>query len=150
VLPGGLDRHRTQDAELEDRLLRALSDLDNLRKRFDRELERERQAQRDRIMLEWLPVVDDLERALEHAPADDPIGDGVRAVRDRALDVLSRLGYPRFDDVGHPFDPRRDEAVSTVDADAPPGTVVAALRPGYGAGQMILRPASVVVARKPA
>ena len=75
---------------------------------------------------EWLPVVDDLDRALEHAPAEPgPIVEGLRAVRDQALAVLAGLGFPRFDDVGGPFDPAGHEAVGTGRADARAGTVVA-------------------------
>jgi molecular chaperone GrpE len=135
-------------AEMEDRLRRALADLDNLRKRFDREITRERADERARVTALWLPIVDDLERALEHADSDDsPIVAGVAAVRDHALAVLERLGYPRFEDIGEQFDPARHEAVGTLDGEAPPGTVVALARPGYGTGDAVLRPASVVVAR---
>ena len=135
-------------AALEDHLRRALADLDNLRKRFDREVARERASERGRAAALWLPVVDDLERALEHATAGaDSIVEGVRTVRDHALTILEQLGYRRFDDLGELFDPLRDEAVSAVDVDAPPGTVVATVRPGYGTDEAILRPASVVVSR---
>src|SRR5918996_4389137 len=103
-------------ADLEDRWRRAVADLDNLRKRYARELERERAAERARVAAQWLPVVDDLDRALAHA-ADDPsaIVEGVRAVRDHALTVLARLGYPRYEEVGVPFDPARHEAVKVVE-----------------------------------
>jgi molecular chaperone GrpE len=135
-------------AALEDHLRRALADLDNLRKRFDREVSRERAAERARAAALWLPIVDDLERALEHAGADaDSIVEGINTVRDQALTILEQLGYQRFDDLGELFDPLRDEAVSAIDVDAPPGTVVATVRPGYGTDEVILRPASVVVSR---
>ena len=135
-----------QAAELEDHLRRALADLDNLRKRFDREVTRERATESAASL--WLPIVDDLERALEHAEADaESIVQGVRAVREQALRTLEQLGYRRFDDIGELFDPLRDEAVSAIDVDAPAGTVVATVRPGYGTDGNILRPASVVVSR---
>ncbi|HEY2815311.1 MAG TPA: nucleotide exchange factor GrpE [Acidimicrobiales bacterium] len=135
-------------AGLEDHLRRALADLDNLRKRFDREVARERATERARAAALWLPIVDDLERALEHAGADaDSIVEGINTVRDQALAILEQLGYRRFDDIGELFDPLRDEAVSAIDVDAPPGTVVATVRPGYGTDEVILRPASVVVSR---
>jgi molecular chaperone GrpE len=140
--------HAAAVADLEDRWRRALADLDNLRKRYARELERERAAERARVAAQWLPVVDDLDRALAHA-AEDPsaVLEGVRAVRDHATAVLARLGYPRYEEVGVPFDPARHEAVQAVaDADAPPGTVVAVLRPGYGREDHWLRPAAVAVA----
>jgi molecular chaperone GrpE len=76
---------------------------------------------------------------------------GVRAVRDQAVALLGSLGYPRDDEVGVPFDPVRQEVVTVVDdPEAPPGTVVKVLRAGYGRPQdRQLRPASVVVSRKP-
>jgi molecular chaperone GrpE len=137
-------------AELEDRWRRALADLDNLRKRVARDEERSRAEERARVAAAWLPVLDNLELALEHSAAEpSSIIDGVRAVRDQALAMLGRLGYPRRDDVGQIFDPARHEAVSTTpDADAPEGTVVHVLRPGYGNGERQLRPAAVVVATR--
>ena len=142
--------HSAALAELEDRWRRALADLDNLRKRYARELEREREAERNRVAAAWLPVVDNLELALAHVAADPgAIVEGVRAVRDQAVGVLGLLGYPRQDAVGVPFDPARHEAVSVVDdPDAAPGTVVRVLRPGYGEGERQLRPAAVAVARQ--
>jgi molecular chaperone GrpE len=143
---------QTEPSALDDgRLLRAMADLDNLRKRFQREVAREREAERLRSAAEWVPVVDDLDRAIDHAAADgsapDTFTEGLRAVRDHAVAVLERLGFPRFEDLGERFDPSRHEAVGTVEADAPAGTVVAVVRPGYGTPETVLRPAAVVVAR---
>lgn len=136
-------------AEIEGRLLRALADLENLRKRYARELTRETAAERARVAVQWLPVVDNLERALEHADADpSALIEGVRAVWEQAVGVLGRLGFPRFDDVGERFDPSRHQAVSAVEkVDAPDGTVVGSAWPGYGTGDTVLRPAGVVVAK---
>ncbi|WP_218009446.1 nucleotide exchange factor GrpE [Herbidospora cretacea] len=137
--------------ELHDRWLRAVAELDNLRKRTARDLTRQRLDERARVAAEWLPVVDNLELALRHADdaGADPIIEGVRSVRDQAVAVLARLGFPRVEDLGARFDPARHEAVSTVeDPQAEPGTVVAVVRPGYGEGPDQLRPASVVVSTK--
>lgn len=126
--------------------MRALADLENLRKRYRREIEREREAERMRGAAAWLPVVDDLERALSHADGEDtPVVEGLRAVLGEANEVLSRLGFPRFEDIGERFDARRHEALSAVAADGPPGVVLEVLRPGYGNGDVVLRPAGVVV-----
>lgn len=135
--------------ELEDLWRRALADLDNLRKRFTREVERERTNERARVTASWLPVLDNLELALGHAEADPAsVIEGVRSVRDQAVNVLSGLGFARDAEVGQPFDPARHEAVTTVPGgtDVPPGTVLHVVRPGYGEGEHQLRPASVVVA----
>jgi molecular chaperone GrpE len=139
-------------AELEDRWRRALADLDNLRKRYARELARERTAERDLVTAAFLPVLDTVDRALEHAEADPrSIVEGVRTLREQAMAVLSGLGYQREDAVAVPFDPARHEVVGVVETDASqaaPGSVVAVLRPGYGAADRQLRPAAVTVAQR--
>ena len=138
-------------AELEDRLRRALADLDNLRKRSMREIAAARATERAWVAAQWLPVLDNLERALAHAgPDHDPVVEGVRAVRDQAVAVLADLGFPRHEEIGVPFDPQRHEAaLARPQPDVPPGTVLEVLRPGYGDGTHQLRPASVVVATAP-
>ncbi|WP_405579980.1 nucleotide exchange factor GrpE [Streptomyces sp. NBC_01190] len=137
-------------AELEDKWRRALADLDNLRKRYARELPRELEAERARVASAWLPVVDNLDLALEHADADSgAVASGVKAVRDQAVEVLRSLGYPRHEETGVPFHPEEHEVVSVVDdPDTAPGTVVQVLRPGYGEPGRQLRPAAVAVSRK--
>jgi molecular chaperone GrpE len=131
-----------------ERLLRAYADIDNLRKRFQREVVRERADERARVVSEWLPLVDDLQRALDHAGADPgALVEGIQAMLDRALAVLVRQGFPRFDATGEPFDPARHEAVGAAAGDAPPGTVLAVVRPGYGTDDAVLRPAAVVVSK---
>jgi molecular chaperone GrpE len=141
---------RARVAELEDRWRRTVADLDNVRKRFAREREQLREEERARAAADWLPVLDNLELALQHADANPvAIREGVQAVRDQAVDLMARLGFPQRDDTGAPFDPRRHEAVSTVvDESAKPGTVVHVVKPGYGDGTRQLRPASVIVAAR--
>lgn len=138
-------------AELEDSWRRTAAELDNFRKRCARDVVRAREQERASVAGRWLPVLDNLERALEHASSDPAqIVEGVRAVHQQALTVLADLGYPRRDDeVGKAFDPARHEAVSTVaDESLVPGTVAHVVRPGYGPDNEILRPASVVVATR--
>lgn len=138
------------EIDFEDRWRRAVADLDNVRKRHSRELARERAVERARVAAAFLPVLDTIDMALEHAEADPAaIVEGVRAVRDQALGVLTGLGYPRQDDVGVPFDPLRHEVVAVVspqEAGQPAGAVAAVLRPGYGEPERQLRPAAVTVA----
>lgn len=136
--------------ELRARWQRAVADLDNLRKRYARALDRERGVERNRVAAAFLPVLDNLELALTHAEADpSAIIEGVRQVVDQAVQVLAGLGYPRQDETGVPFDPNLHEVVTVVDdAQAPPGTVVGVLRPGYGSDQSQLRPAAVAVAQQ--
>jgi molecular chaperone GrpE len=149
---GGADTIADQAAriaELEDARLRAVADLDNMRKRCAAQIRRAEEDARAAVARQWLPVIDSLDLALAHATADPAtIVDGVEAVREQALGVLARLGFPRRDDRGAWFDPARHEAVATR---PDPGTeadmVAEVVRPGYGDGDHQLRPAQVVVAR---
>ena len=137
-------------AELEDAWRRTAAELDNARKRCAQEVVRGRERERTAVASSWLPVLDNLERALEHASSDsDSVVEGVRAVLAQAVGVLADLGYPRRDDAGRAFDPAVHEAVSTVsDEGLVPGTVAHVVRPGYGPDDKILRPAAVVVATR--
>lgn len=143
--PAPRDRNNSDDA-----LKRALADLDNLRKRFVREVARERDLERRAIAKQWILVIDNLERALEYEKGDCPgLAEGVKAVRDQALEVMTRMGFGRFDDLGKDFDPSRHEAVATAAADVPSGRIMGVVRAGYGSGEDLLRPAGVVVSRGP-
>lgn len=140
-----------QIADLEDSWRRTAAELENFRKRCAKDVVRAREQERTSVAARWLPVLDNLERALEHASSDPgQILEGVRAVRQQALSILTELGYPRRDDeTGKPFDPARHEAVSTIAADdLVPGTVAHVVRAGYGTDDRILRPALVVVATR--
>ena len=136
-------------AELEDSRLRALADLDNLRKRCAAQVHRAEEEARATVARQWLPVIDGLDLALAHATADPAtIVDGVKAVRQQALDVLAGMGFPRRDDQGTRFDPVRHEAVAArPDPAATADLVAEVIRPAYGEGDRQLRPAQVVVAR---
>jgi len=149
---GGADTiadQAAQIAELEDARLRALADLDNMRKRCAAQIRRAEDDARAAVARQWLPMIDSLDLALAHATADPAtIVDGVEAVREQALGVLARLGFPRRDDRGARFDPTRHEAVATrPDPGTEADTVAEVVRPGYGEGDHQLRPAQVVVAR---
>jgi len=133
-----------------DRYLRAAADLENLRKRQKRELEDARLDSKGRVLKEMLPVVDNLERAIEHATAQagtNPIVDGVQLVLRQFLTAFERLEVTPVEAGGQPFDPNLHEAISQQESDSPPGTVVQVLQRGYKAGDRLLRPALVVVAK---
>jgi molecular chaperone GrpE len=148
--PPAADEQSAALDELHDRWRRALADLDNLRKRHAKEVERVRGDERARTAAAWLPVLDNLERALAHADADpSPVLKGVEAVRDQAVEVLRALGYPRYEETGVPFDPTRHEVVGVVDdPDTEPNTVAQVVSPGYGSDGKQLRPAFVVVSKR--
>ncbi|MFF1876266.1 nucleotide exchange factor GrpE [Leifsonia sp. NPDC058230] len=134
-------------AEVEDRWHRAAADLDNTRKRAARELALARDAERARAASVFLPVVDGLQDAVSYAKqVNEGLAEGMESIREQAVGALERLGYPRIDEVGVPFDPRIHEVLSVVErGDVPPRTVVAVARLGFGTPERLLRPAGVVV-----
>ena len=135
-----------------DRYLRSAADLENLRKRQKREIEDAKFDAKNKILKEMLPVVDNLERAIEHASASgaNPIVEGVQLVLRQFTTAFERLEVTAIDAQGQPFDPNLHEAISQQESDQPPGTVVQVLQRGYRSGERLLRPALVVVAKAPA
>lgn len=134
-------------ADFEDRWRRAVADLDNLRKRAAREIEFVRDSERAQAASVFLPVVDGLEDAVTYARGQSAgLAEGMQAIREQAIAALERLGYPRIDEVGVPFDPRIHEVVSVAGRDdRPPRTVVVVARLGFGTPDRLLRAAGVVV-----
>ena len=133
-----------------DRYLRPAADLENLRKRQRREVEDAKLESKGRVLKEMLPVVDNLERAIEHATTQagtNPIVEGVQLVLRQFLTAFERLDVTPVEAAGQPFDPNLHEAISQQESDAAPGTVVQVLQRGYKSGDRLLRPALVVVAK---
>jgi molecular chaperone GrpE len=129
-----------------DRWLRARADLENYRKRSDREVERRVADARDRLLLDWLEVVDDVDRALSFGSVADA---GLRPVQKQMHAVLARHGVERVEAEGASFDPELHEAVGVRDTDeAPQNTVVDVVRAGYRVGDRVLRPARVIVSKR--
>lgn len=125
-------------------LRRAITEYEAARRRVERDAARVQEETRSRLVAELLPVLDNLDRALEAKP--DP---GVELVRSQLAGVLSGYGLERFDTVGAPFDPQDHEAMAVVDVDDPDldGTVVEQWQPGYRIARHLLRPARVTVGR---
>jgi molecular chaperone GrpE len=132
---------------LADQLLRARAEFDNYRKRMARETERIRQVAAEGLIRDILPVVDHLELAMKHA--DDHPGalvEGVAMVLRQFQEALGKHGLQPIPAVGEPFDPNVHEAVMQREStDAPPDSVLEEFQKGYRLGQMVLRPAKVVV-----
>ncbi|MBN2196614.1 MAG: nucleotide exchange factor GrpE [Polyangiaceae bacterium] len=140
-------------ARLHDQLLRTAADFDNFRKRSRRELaDAERKARED-LLRDLLPVFDNLERAQAHSDSATDVrslADGVAMVLRQFYDILGRLGIERISALGKAFDPTFEEAIQQVEtAEYEPGTVAAEVQAGYRMGERLIRPAMVVVAKKP-
>jgi len=139
--------------EKQDRLLRALAEADNVRRRAQRDRDEYARYANESLLRDLIPALDNLDRALEAARAADnaaSVVDGVELIQRELLKVLERAGVSRYSALGRPFDPTRHEAIARmVRADAAPGTVVSEQLPGYLLHARVLRPALVVVAAPP-
>jgi molecular chaperone GrpE len=138
-------------AELKDKYLRTLADADNARKRIRQQSEESVRIQRENILRDLLPIIDNLERALAAARSGTDtkaIVDGVEMTVKALIDFLRAQGVTPVQSVGQTFDPNRHEAVDHVASQIhPPNTVVDEFHRGYLIGDRTLRPARVSVAR---
>jgi molecular chaperone GrpE len=138
-------------AELKDKYLRTLADSENARKRIRQQSEESVRIQREAILRDLLPIIDNLERALAAAREGTDtktIVDGVEMTVRALIDFLRAQGVTPVQSVGQAFDPKRHEAVDHVASDAhPPNTVVDEFHRGYLIGDRTLRPARVSVAK---
>ncbi len=142
---------KTELDHVRDIYLRKLAEFDNFRKRVEREREEIRVAGVEEIVRELLPVLDNFERALQHAEDDSgAFRQGVEMIAKQLLDTLHRRGVQEVNPVGQPFDPELHEAVQRVeDGQHPPGTVAWVMLKGYTMGDRLVRPAMVGVAVEP-
>jgi molecular chaperone GrpE len=133
--------------DLHDRWLRAVADLENYKKRAQKEREEVQKFGAEKLLKDLLPVLDNLDRALAAAPPDAPLTEGVRLVRQTFEAALARHGVKAFSAMGEPFDPARHEALMQVPtAEAAPGTVVMEHARGFLLHDRLVRPAMVGVA----
>ena len=138
-----------------DRWLRAEAELQNFRRRSLREWDEARRGAEERVMLEMITAIDDLDRALEaarEAGAHETWTEGVRLTAQRLREYLARQGVVTLEPLGEKFDPAFHEAMLEIDAPKgrKPGEVVQVVLKGYARADRALRPARVIVARSPA
>jgi molecular chaperone GrpE len=143
-----------KDRELQELVARyrdASREFEDGRARLRKELAKDVERARRSMLAEMLEVLDNLDRAIDAAGAagsNAPLLEGIRLVHQLFLAKLKGLGVTRVDAAGAPFDPTRHEAITMVPAtpEAPEGTIVGVIAPGYLIGDEVLRPASVAVA----
>ena len=137
------------DEHLED-LRRLAAEFDNYRKRVARDHERLAARANERLVKELLPVVDDLERALEAAEEHEEarLEEGVKLVHRSLAELLRREGLEEIPTDGR-FDPHVHEALLSQPSDEPDGAIIQVLQKGYRLGDLVLRPARVVVSAGP-
>jgi len=153
-----VDALRAEVADMRDRLLRALADAENTRRRAEREKQDASQYAVTKFARDMLQIGDNFARALAAAPqalrdAADPqlkaVLDGVEATERQLLASLERHGVKPIDTADGKFDPNLHQAIAEVPGgDKPPGSIVDVVQAGYTIGERLLRPAMVTVARR--
>lgn len=142
-------------AEAKDRTLRVAADLENFRKRALKDREEAHHYGHQNLVKDLLPSVDNLERAVDHArkggeESASGLLEGVELVLRELHSVLAKHGVTPIEALGQPFDPALHEAMAQVpDGSRPPGTVAEVFQRGYQLRSRLLRPARVVVSKRP-
>jgi molecular chaperone GrpE len=135
-----------------DDVLRAQADAQNVKRRAEQDVEKARKFALEQFCKELLPVIDNLERALEAAPADEPvvkpIAEGVELTLKSFADAFARFKIEAVNPLGEPFDPQFHQAMSMVEnADVEPNTVTLVMQKGYTLHGRLVRPAMVMVSK---
>ena len=151
------DRLASMEEELtlaKDAVLRAQADAQNVMRRAEQDVEKARKFALERFCAELLPVVDNLERALEASSGDDeivkPIAEGVQLTLKSFQDALKKFHVEAIDPAGEPFDPQLHQAMSMVEnPDVEPNTVILVMQKGYTLHGRLVRPAMVMVSKSP-
>ena len=148
-----IEELKRQLQDKQDRLLRALADTENLRRRGQRDREDYVKYANETLLRDLIPVLDNFDRALAAARAAGQGGNvlnGIELIQRELLRVLEKAGLSRYSAVGERFDPTRHEAIArVVSADSAPDTVVHETAAGYLLNGRVLRPALVAVAAAP-
>jgi len=145
-------RLKAEVDHLREMYLRKLAEFDNYRKRVDRERQDLRRTAAEGLIGELLPVLDNFERAVQHADESDPAAfrEGVAMIARQFSDILQRGGLEAIDPTGQRFDPELHEAVQRIEgSEFPTGSVVGVFSKGYLFGGRLIRPAMVAVAVEP-
>jgi len=141
-----------QAAEASDQVLRIQAEMQNVRRRAERDIENAHKYALDKFSADLLPVVDNLERALSAISTDDEsqkaVAEGIELTLKSFIDVLARFKIEPIDPAGQPFDANLHQAVSMVpNPDLEPNTVMDVFQKGYTLNGRLIRPAMVVVSQ---
>jgi molecular chaperone GrpE len=144
-----------ENGELKDKVLRSLADMENLRRRTEKEIADAKIYGIASFARDMLTVADNLRRAVENVPTElraepaiKPIVEGIEVTERDFLSRLARYGVKKLEPLGAKFDPNMHEALYEVpDETKPNGTVVHVVEEGYGIGERVLRPAKVGISK---
>ena len=136
---------------LRDKVLRAEAEMQNVRRRADRDVENAHKFGLERLVQQILPVVDSLEKALEaKTNQEDPVIQGVELTFKLLQDLMSKESINVIDPLGEPFDPNLHEAMSMIEnRELEPNSVFAVVQKGYTLNERLVRPAMVMVTKAP-
>jgi molecular chaperone GrpE len=153
-LKAQLEQAQKQQEDLKQNALRARADLENARRRFEREKKEDQLFAGERVLKGLVPVVDDLDRALESAPADlsdaQSFIEGVQMVHRKFLQALEAQGAKSFYPLGEAFDPTTHEALMEMPSEeVEPGHIAQVFQRGWMLNDRLLRPAKVIIAKAP-
>jgi molecular chaperone GrpE len=152
-LEAKLQEKEKEAKENYDRFLRLSAEMENFKKRVEKEKVESYKFANENLLKDLLPVLDNLERALEHGPEagnTKAFLEGVDMVLKGFLSILEKYGVTRIEALGEEFDPNQHEAVMVQEENSrPPGTVISQLQRGYRLHERLVRPAMVVVSKKP-
>jgi molecular chaperone GrpE len=143
-----LEEAEAKAAENLDGWQRAVAEFQNYKKRIDRDRQSDKAIMKGDLIKRVLPVLDDLERALQNRPVDDAWTSGIDLIQRKLQAILEAEGIKRIEAEGTMFDPNFHEAISYEPADGlESGRVIAVTQNGYMLGDFVVRPAMVRVAR---
>lgn len=142
-------------AAAEDASLRAQADAQNIKRRAEQDVEKARKFALEQFCKELLPVIDNLERALEAAPANEelvkPVAEGVELTLKSFIEAMKKFKIEVVSPLGEPFDPQFHQAMSMVEnPEVEPNTVTLVMQKGYTLNGRLVRPAMVMVSKAPA
>jgi molecular chaperone GrpE len=145
-----LKQRQDEIGELNNRYLRLLAEFDNYKKRSAKDFDRSLDLETEKIISRFLPVADDLQRALLYKESDpEKLYNGIKLVSDKMMQVLKTMEIEAFDSIGQPFDPDLHDALLTrIDPDKEEQTILEEFEKGYKYKNRVFRHAKVVVSVK--
>jgi Molecular chaperone GrpE (heat shock protein) len=151
-LEAALEASEAKVQEQQDSVLRARADVDNMRRRSEQEVEKARKFALEKFASELLPVIDNLERAVEMADKEDesikPMVEGVELTLKTMMDTIDKFGLKAIDPQGQPFNPELHQAMTIQEsAEHEPNTVMMVMQKGYELNGRVVRPAMVMVSK---
>ncbi len=151
-LEAALEASEAKVQEQQDSVLRARADVDNMRRRSEQEVEKARKFALEKFASELLPVIDNLERAVEMADKEDetikPMLEGVELTLKTMMDTIDKFGLKAINPQGQPFNPELHQAMTIQEsAEHEPNTVMMVMQKGYELNGRVVRPAMVMVSK---